>query len=577
MTVDGLVEGGGRLGIGAAHLGAGLFGREHPDHARAGGISFALPGGDLALELGAVVDAPIQALSLEHADLDLDHVEPARVLGRVMELQPPQDAVCLRGRKGLVERAPRVGGEIVLDDPDALGFREVHVDELAQTLGIVLPRAPLGHAHLAPRPVRIHGHEQVERAVAAVLVIDAPDVPRRCRDRLAHLADQLNGALVEADHRTRRIRRLGVEIEHVLHAGHVLAIDLRHAPHLLAPRLELVLGQAPAHGLAREAAVIGEAHHLAGEELDGPASPALGRAGACGGDQQRFLVAGQLALGTGTGLLGERLVEIAFHEAAPGPVDGRAADAKALGYGVVRQSGIGCEQDLSALELAGRMPAAAQQRLELDALGFAQVDPVAYVHRASPLREAQMNRSRGDVCENLHRPAGSVPGLHRCLHPRDRPTSGRERHPAPLRGQPAVRAPDGAHAGAARAHPPPAGGGAQHRGAPRPRAPARAMPPRTRQILCAEELVRSLTPPARRPAYLERGWSGRGSLTRVPGRRDAVLEAKLDALRELLEAERRLSDELRADRDAWREQAGRLALPAPVETRRSWWRRLRAS
>ena len=63
-----------------------------------------------------------------------------------MELQPPQDAVCLRGREGLVERAPRVRREIVLDDPDALGFREVHVDELAQTLGIVLPRAPLGHA-----------------------------------------------------------------------------------------------------------------------------------------------------------------------------------------------------------------------------------------------------------------------------------------------------------------------------------------------------------------------------------------------------------------------------------------------
>src|SRR3954467_11009140 len=35
---------------------------------------------------------------------------------------------------------------------------------------------------------------------------------------------------------------------------------------------------------------------------------------------------------------------------------------------------------------------------------------------------------------------------------------------------------------------PPAGGGAQHRGAPRPRRPARPTPSRTRQILCAEEL-----------------------------------------------------------------------------------------
>src|SRR4051794_24457669 len=54
--------------------------------------------------------------------------------------------------------------------------------------------------------------------------------------------------------------------------------------------------------------------------------------------------------------------------------------------------------------------------------------------------------------------------------------------------QPAVRTPDGAHAGAPRAHPTPAGGGTQHRGAPRPRGPACPTPPRTGQILCAGEL-----------------------------------------------------------------------------------------
>ena len=65
---------------------------------------------------------------------------------------------------------------------------------------------------------------------------------------------------------------------------------------------------------------------------------------------------------------------------------------------------------------------------------------------------------------------------------------------------------------------------------------------------------------------------------------DAVLEARLEALRQLLEAERRRADELRADRDAWRDQTQRLALPKPAETatqtvpavrggpsRRSWW------
>jgi hypothetical protein len=54
--------------------------------------------------------------------------------------------------------------------------------------------------------------------------------------------------------------------------------------------------------------------------------------------------------------------------------------------------------------------------------------------------------------------------------------------------------------------------------------------------------------------------------------RDALFEVQLDALRQLLEAERRRADELRADRDAWREQAQRLALPVPPKPQpRGWW------
>ena len=188
--------------------------------------------------------------------------------------------------------------------------------------------------------MRVHGHEQVHRAVPAILVIDALELAGRGRDGLAHLANQLKRALVEAHHRARRVERLGVEIEHVLHARDVLAVDLRHAPHLLAPGLELVLGQAPAHGFTRDAIVLGEAHHLAGEQFDGPASAALGRAGARGRNQKSFLLAGELALGAGTGLFMQGFLESALHEVALGPVDGGAADTEALGNGLVRHPGV---------------------------------------------------------------------------------------------------------------------------------------------------------------------------------------------------------------------------------------------
>jgi excisionase family DNA binding protein len=47
-------------------------------------------------------------------------------------------------------------------------------------------------------------------------------------------------------------------------------------------------------------------------------------------------------------------------------------------------------------------------------------------------------------------------------------------------------------------------------------------------------------------------------------------EAQLDALKSLLAVEQRRGEELRQERDEWRDQAKRLALPAPA---RPWWRR----
>ena len=56
-------------------------------------------------EPGVAVDASIEALAGQDADLDLHHVEPAGVLGDVVELQTAQNASCFVGWEGLVERA----------------------------------------------------------------------------------------------------------------------------------------------------------------------------------------------------------------------------------------------------------------------------------------------------------------------------------------------------------------------------------------------------------------------------------------------------------------------------------------
>ena len=205
------------------------------------------------------------------------------------------------------------------------------VGEIAHAGGEVLRGAALGDLHLAPGTVHIDEHEQVGGAVAPVLAVVALDLARLGGDRLAHFADELDRALVEADHRPLRVGRFGVEIEHVLHAGDVIRVDLGNAPHVLAPRLEIVLGQAPAHRLARQALVCGQLDQRVRQQFQRPTGAARRRARAGGRHQQGFLLAGELALRARARLFAQRQVQVAFDEAPLGPVDRRSADPDARG------------------------------------------------------------------------------------------------------------------------------------------------------------------------------------------------------------------------------------------------------
>ena len=65
-------------------------------------IALGFPGGGLALEHCWVRQTPAQALAAEDRELQLRHVEPATVLGRVVKLQPLHEAAPPRaGRSGI--------------------------------------------------------------------------------------------------------------------------------------------------------------------------------------------------------------------------------------------------------------------------------------------------------------------------------------------------------------------------------------------------------------------------------------------------------------------------------------------
>src|ERR1700693_4331767 len=102
-------------------------------------------------------------------------------------------------------------------------------DEIAHASGVVFCRSPLGDFDLAPGTVNVEENEEIDRTIATILVIVTFELTRPGRDWLTDLTDELHRAFVEAHHRPLGIGRFGIEVEYVLHAGDVFAIDLRNA------------------------------------------------------------------------------------------------------------------------------------------------------------------------------------------------------------------------------------------------------------------------------------------------------------------------------------------------------------
>lgn len=180
-----------------------------------------LPGRHLATHGLDVGDTPAQALAHHHVDLDLCHVEPAAVLGRVHELEAIPQRLGLLRREGLVQRGRAVRVEVVHHQRDALGLRVLRGNRLDEVRPVDLGPA-LGDLGHAPSGQWFASHEDVAYAQAPVLVVLALGPPWRRPDRLARLAYQLARRLVHADHRMRRVVGPPVHVEHPLHGRHEL-------------------------------------------------------------------------------------------------------------------------------------------------------------------------------------------------------------------------------------------------------------------------------------------------------------------------------------------------------------------
>ena len=123
--------------------------------------------------------------------------------GHVMELQTTQHPAGFVDREGLVKRADRMGRHIAEHRPDALSPRIMDVREIAHTSGNVFRSAPFGDLHLVPGRFTSTKKNRFAVPFAPILEVVALELARLGRDRLADLTNELDRALVEADHRAR--------------------------------------------------------------------------------------------------------------------------------------------------------------------------------------------------------------------------------------------------------------------------------------------------------------------------------------------------------------------------------------
>ena len=130
--------------------------------------------------------------------------------------------------------------------------------------------------------------------------------------------------------------------------------------------------------------MLGQLDYRASQHLQRPAGATFGWARTGGGDEKGFFVAGQLTIGACPRLLVQGGFEIAFDEAALGPVNGRAADRHSRGNIVVGEPAVGGEQDLGSFDLAGVMLAAAHQRGEFTTLRLRSVRHGSVCSSGSP-------------------------------------------------------------------------------------------------------------------------------------------------------------------------------------------------
>src|SRR5258708_7444020 len=203
-------------------------------------IALSRQGHDVLPQMIEALDALRQTAAFKNADLDLRHIEPTAMFGRIMHLQSLPDALRFLWRKRLVEAGRRMGVKVVHHQADHARLRIDLIDQPVHRLSKIQPGALLGHFDTAASGQRFDEHKQVRRPQALVLTVRALRVAWLHRQRLTDLSMHCQRLFVKTDLRSGWIIWLGIQVQDFLHSPQKIHIDEGNAPLLMLPGLQCV-------------------------------------------------------------------------------------------------------------------------------------------------------------------------------------------------------------------------------------------------------------------------------------------------------------------------------------------------
>ena len=171
---------------------ARILDREAPVDAGTIRIAFFLECMDTPPQDSLIRNTAPQTAAAEHAELDFGHVEPASMLGSVVEPQTSGDASGFVRHKSHIQGPESMSVEVVEDNPDRVGFWIGFVNKPLHLVCKVLSCPPFRDGHVSVTRKGFDEHEQVAGSLSSILGVVSLGLAGSCRSGFAHVRQQLS-------------------------------------------------------------------------------------------------------------------------------------------------------------------------------------------------------------------------------------------------------------------------------------------------------------------------------------------------------------------------------------------------